>query len=142
MRVAFDDQAMSTVWRSDRCSTKCKTESDSAPELCSQKTFHGDSRFCPDNTTVCQVQCHTVENLNNAEKPLFGMEKLQDYGIPTPGIVAKTSWERREETRTPASRSALNLFKEIPEYHDQRFNLALPVCPHVSQISSSLLQSC
>ncbi|QSZ32352.1 hypothetical protein DSL72_001926 [Monilinia vaccinii-corymbosi] len=79
----------------NKCYMKCQSHlmPSDVRYKCEYEDFQNE-RFCPAERpdTVCQINCYTMLDSGNHEKPLIGLGKLQKHGFNSKDMM-KNSWE-------------------------------------------------
>ncbi|KAH8586287.1 hypothetical protein B0O99DRAFT_602634 [Bisporella sp. PMI_857] len=101
----------SELWAGSRCYLDCETRrdgNDPYSEVCSgtqpndvrrykKPQLNYVSRLCDPNLQVrCQMQCLTKQERNNVKIPLYGLDRLEEFGINSTALLGN-SWNAWKE---------------------------------------------
>lgn len=84
----------------NKCYMKCQTQMNPREVVsrCQDKAFPK-QRFCPAEApdTLCQLNCYTMIDAGNHEKPFIGLGNLEKHGFNSADVM-KDSWEEYMQT--------------------------------------------
>ncbi|RAL62169.1 hypothetical protein DID88_002653 [Monilinia fructigena] len=91
---------ISAALAANKCYMKCQSGMNPREVVsrCRYEAF-AKHRYCPAEApdTMCQVNCYTMMDAGNHEKPLIGLEKLQKHGFNSTEVM-ESSWAQYIKT--------------------------------------------